>query len=726
MESKENNYELARNQGTEADDYEICCMHGLLCHVGLKTYNDTKARNKQESENSSEEGEKEPKKPSKSRRPNESSSNAEPNTSGNSAVFQPQFSGETKERDKNKVNSKKVVPPPNTVGDVRSFSMDDTLKDMRSLDSDKTKKTVKGKDKKEQPPRIPVVLTMFRKPFNVKKSISLKSSDARKLLTRALGDSAGTDAFAEYKKALISQTTITLFSDATAVIYSIQKTPLFYEYEDEKLLYPSVFFLWRHPHFLPAVFIHEQVFRYLENGADLMAPGIVSSMILSEFVPGQIVAVWIFHNGEEARGPVAVGKALLSSAEIQTGRALGKAVAVVHWHKDLLWSFGEKGDPPTKTVEDLVKEFTAMNIEEKEEEEPQPRAETESKEEGGNTDLSFGMGDNQFFHKIRILCDLEILFQLYKHRTTLESSIAVDDKPKVSEKNEDEDGEAEEQTAESEAPEQLLRRCFIAALKFRVGKSITLPLDVGQFYSQFLLPTVPNGRRLDIKKTPYKKFSVFLEHINKHEGGPILKIKKGKKGDDAIDEISWSHPLIRSFEPTDEKLKDEEQPTGKKQAVSITQYVSNLTSDKKVKLDPLLANVTKSYETEMDWNKLIQSIQSKMTPAFVIRTPDGKEIVRKIKMPHIEFKVETRSGNKKVTLINNLTPFGIDIKTICNQIKIGVSTSATVNNEAVNCEGPQVSVQGNQIHFIGDLLKNEYQLDPKYMVGLNLAVKKKK
>ena len=51
------------------------------------------------------------------------------------------------------------------------------------------------------------------------------------------------------------------------------QTPLFYEYEDEKLLYPSVFFLWRHPHFLPAVFIHEQVFRYLENGADLMAPG---------------------------------------------------------------------------------------------------------------------------------------------------------------------------------------------------------------------------------------------------------------------------------------------------------------------------------------------------------------------------------------------------------------------------------------------------------------------
>ncbi|PAV90954.1 hypothetical protein WR25_12937 [Diploscapter pachys] len=97
MESKESNYELARNQNTEADDCEICCMHGLLCHVGLKTYNDTKARNKQEKENSSEEGEKESKKLSKNRRPSESSSNAGPSTSGNSAISQPQFSGETDE-----------------------------------------------------------------------------------------------------------------------------------------------------------------------------------------------------------------------------------------------------------------------------------------------------------------------------------------------------------------------------------------------------------------------------------------------------------------------------------------------------------------------------------------------------------------------------------------------------------------------------------------------------
>lgn len=44
--------------------------------------------------------------------------------------------------------------------------------------------------------------------------------------------------------------------------------------------------------------------------------------------------------------------------------------------------------------------------------------------------------------------------------------------------------------------------------------------------------------------------------------------------------------------------------------------IQNLTSDKKVKLDPLLANVTKSYETEMDWNKLIQSIQVSSLESF--------------------------------------------------------------------------------------------------------------
>uniref|UniRef100_A0A0K0CU52 Eukaryotic translation initiation factor 2D n=1 Tax=Angiostrongylus cantonensis TaxID=6313 RepID=A0A0K0CU52_ANGCA len=119
-----------------------------------------------------------------------------------------------------------------------------------------------------------------------------------------------------------------------------------------------------------------------------------------------------------------------------------------------------------------------------------------------------------------------------------------------------------------------LLRCFLAAVKFRLEK---LPMDVGQFYSTCLLKCVPSGRRLDMKKTKYKKFSAFLN-------------------------------------------------------------------------------------------------ESKMTKTFVLRMPDGRELVRKINMPKIIFKVETRSGNKKVTLINNLEVFGIDTKKLCQQIQVTTSS----------------------------------------------------
>lgn len=73
-----------------------------------------------------------------------------------------------------------------------------------------------------------------------------------------------------------------------------------------------------------------------------------------------------------------------------------------------------------------------------------------------------------------------------------------------------------------------LEHCFLAALKYRVTKKGQLPLDIGEFYSHFLLPCVPSGRRIDMKKTVYKKFSVFLEQINKRESEPVVKLSENK------------------------------------------------------------------------------------------------------------------------------------------------------------------------------------------------------
>ncbi|VDM72979.1 unnamed protein product [Strongylus vulgaris] len=102
--------------------------------------------------------------------------------------------------------------------------------------------------------------------------------------------------------------------------------------------------------------------------------------------------------------------------------------------------------------------------------------------------------------------------------------------------------------------DDLLYRCFLAGLKFRLEK---VPIDVGQFYAQCLLACVPKTRRLDMRKTKYKKFTVFLEEVNKSEDGPIVQIKKVGKGADMIEEVNKSHPALRSFTVTDEIIKDE-------------------------------------------------------------------------------------------------------------------------------------------------------------------------
>ncbi|VDO17579.1 unnamed protein product, partial [Brugia timori] len=85
--------------------------------------------------------------------------------------------------------------------------------------------------------------------------------------------------------------------------------------------------------------------------------------------------------------------------------------------------------------------------------------------------------------------------------------------------------------------------------------------------------------------------------------------------------------------------------------------------------------------------------------------------------------IENRAGNKKVTLVNNLSIYGIDPKKLCREIQTGVATSAVVVNNAAECEGFQILVQGNQILFISNLL-TKYGIEKKYMTGLELIPKK--
>ena len=94
----------------------------------------------------------------------------------------------------------------------------------------------------------------------------------------------------------------------------------------------------------------------------------------------------------------------------------------------------------------------------------------------------------------------------------------------------------------------------------------------------------------------------------------------------------------------------------------MTNYVkaNNLTSDTPglVKRDALLSEIFPG-KSEVKWEELQQAILSKMSPGYSLQFGDKPEIIFKGKLDCIELSVATRSGNKKVTLVNNLDTYQV-------------------------------------------------------------------
>lgn len=59
----------------------------------------------------------------------------------------------------------------------------------------------------------------------------------------------------------------------------------------------------------------------------------------------------------------------------------------------------------------------------------------------------------------------------------------------------------------------------------------------------------------------------------------------------------------------------------------------------------------------------------------------------------------------QVTTIDNLDLYGIDLTEFASAVQKGVACSATIDK--INKDDKRVTVQGNQIKFIGQLLKGK-------------------
>lgn len=95
---------------------------------------------------------------------------------------------------------------------------------------------------------------------------------------------------------------------------------------------PTIHFLRQHTHSLPKIVVDIGAIRFITNGADVMAPGIV--FFDEEIKEGSIVVI----HEERANSIIGIGKSLISSKDFSKSKK-GKVIKNLHHLRDSIWEF---------------------------------------------------------------------------------------------------------------------------------------------------------------------------------------------------------------------------------------------------------------------------------------------------------------------------------------------------------------------------------------------------
>ncbi|XP_015124446.1 eukaryotic translation initiation factor 2D [Diachasma alloeum] len=303
-----------------------------------------------------------------------------------------------------------------------------------------------------------------------------------------------------------------------------------------------------------------------------------------------------------------------------------------------------------------------------------------------------------------------------------------------------------------EAMDRLLEYSFLKACK-KIKKS-ELPILSSNFFKNHLIPACPPNECLDMKKSTYKKLSVFLA---KMKSTKVIDTMIAK-GVESIVYIQSENSLLKELVINEESEESSERPSNAPvvaECYKITADVSpilskfgyekghimkrpeirkcfmdyvkkeNLQDGKLLKLNPQLAGMFKTKENvvTLTMEDGINKFIGRMTHTHEI-TVAGATVLHVGKLEPIDITVTTRCNNKKVTLVNNLEQFGIRLDEFSKECQ-GIGASATVTDVAGK-KTPSVLVQGNQVIHVYKLLMENYRINKNYIRGLEFAPKKRK
>lgn len=538
---------------------------------------------------------------------------------------------------------------------------------------------------------------------------------------------------------------IQLHSGEKATLYTDDSCPLFVVLSDGYII-PTVFSIWRNPYLLPVVLTVEYTIERLQNGADLMIPGIFAPYPELNGKPlpsGYVVGI---ATTKRPNVPLAVGITAVDFAEVDFESDKGKGVLLCNIIGDTLWeSFKGEMEIPID-LDHSIPFLGTPGGQQEELSDHQPESNHEDTQHVEHDTL----GENTNVDKKE---DVSSKKNIQNNFESLINDLKISDSSSsVSESNISSQQQSKLTTSE-------IDEVFIMALKQSLKKAIDAPIDLpissSLFLSNHILMNMPyTDPDIQMKRTSWKKAQKFFKAMEKQG---LVKSRE-RSGELVLTSLAGSqNPQINSFalfkpksyttssvshntSSSPSKQKDllltakeywrphhasvelfersglsptQHFPLEGLKSV-ITEYINqhdlvNKDNPKLVNVDNVLSKaLSTGLATTIGRDKLVSSLQKNCTIFHSINKP-GQTAAKIVKgpIPQVKVYVERRTRGKLATRIWNLEAFQLNPITIAEELRVACAGSSTVNSVKEGTDLKEVMVQGSQTKAVIRLLESK-------------------
>ncbi|XP_050529754.1 eukaryotic translation initiation factor 2D isoform X2 [Daktulosphaira vitifoliae] len=500
---------------------------------------------------------------------------------------------------------------------------------------------------------------MFQKEFRIKSNVSLKGTELKKLKTQILKSlNVQETMLDDLLSKQISLFKIITHNNNIIKLFCIQDVAALFEFKGK--LYPSLYMVWKFPQIIPTLKINENTKPNLNIQNELKVNNIksVDNIKILSFLPSESCVSVYSTYGKKIVG---IGYITFDGNTINELEESSKCLNILHHCDDFLFKLYVQ-----KIIPDTIK-----------------------------------IMEEQF----------KSTFNISENLTNVPES----------------------NKSLTENMDDLMLECSLKALKNSITKDM-LPLLASTFYKKYVMPLSPKDLEIDIKKTSYKKLSSFLQILDK-DG--IIKFQVEKDGIAVITHINFNNDKLLNIDSLSKESSNDYLPPVKETYIVTSGLLPLFSEFLCRKGDELsvasirryITEYVKKYELQdisdpsmIKPNEVLQKILSQRKDKLYISFKDlNEEIIKlmhhteistlntdtkkalKKKLNTIDITVNNRSGNKKVTLVNNLEMYGIDLVKFSKECQHGVAASTTINN-VPNAQNRQVQIQGCQVLFVFKLL----------------------